>query len=304
MKQLMIVSHDTYASGLTPASSDIDNIASLAVGAYAIIDKDTASATYDQVVSIAASSEAETPAKFQFVTMTSNGLKWSPIITKANATCSAQAYVAPVAKVMTINNSISGIEVGKQYGFIVTDLTKPQHQLSRNRTYIYTAVSGATESTINAALIALVNADSNRVVNATSGTDIILTAITAGNNFQVSLFGDLRGQASIAQTTANVLGSGTAAQMIAYEKECNLERGDANYNKSDKLFFTAVSEVSSTGTYDLYTIRYNTPGLRPTILNENPYQELVVALLVSLSDSGDGKSKEGMDNFDADLGNI
>lgn len=301
MKQLMVISHDTYSSGVTVTTGDIDTIASLAAGAFAIIDKDPDSTTYDISRSMAQDANAITlPIKFQFVTNTANGLKWSPIIEKANCAVVAQAYVAPQAKVMTLNNSITGIEVGKVYGFIVTDLTKPQHQLSRNRTYSYTAVSGATEAIINAALIALVNADTLRVVNATAGTDVILTAITAGNNFQVSLVGDLRAQSTIAQTTPNILGTGTAVQLVAYEAECNVYRGDVNYNKNDALMFSAVSEVntSTPGTYDLYTIRYTTSPLRPLVGSANPYQELVMALLVSLSDSGNDKSKTGMVNFE------
>lgn len=304
MKQLMVISHDTYASGLTPGTSTIDNIASLAVGAWAMVDKDASAATIDVIANIAATSEVDTPAKFQIVTMTANGLKWSPIITKANAVCTKSVYVAPVAKVMNLNNTIAGIEVGKQYGFVVTDLSKPTHELSRNRTYIYTAVSGATEATINAALIALVNADADAIVTASSGTDIVLTGDVAGVPFTVSLWGDLRGQSVVSISTAHVAGTGTAAQLVAYEKECNVERGDANYNKSDKLFFTAVSEVTAAETYDQWVIRYTTPTHRPVIEGQNPAQELVIATLVSLSDSGDGKTVEGLTNLDADLGNL
>ena len=295
----MVISHDTYASGLTVTSGDIDTIASLAAGAYAIVDKDPESATYDKFRSMAQDANSITlPSKFQFVTMTANGLKWSPIITKATAAVVAQAYVAPQAKTMTLNNTVTGIEVGKQYGFIVTDLTKPQHDLSRNRTYIYTAVSGATEAIINAALIALVNADTLRVVNASATTDILLTGITAGEPFTVSLWGDLRGQSVVSITQAHILGTGTAAQLIAYEKVCNVERGDPNYRNDSDLFFSAVSEVTVAETYDTYTFRYTTETHRPIIGGENPYQELVVALLVSLSDSGNDKSKTGMVNVE------
>jgi len=304
MKQLMVVSHDTYASGLTPATDDMDSLASLAVGAYAIIDMDETSNTYNHVVSIAATSEADTPAKFMFVTNTANGLKKSSIITKARATCTAQAYVAPVAKVMNIAVTLSNLEVGQVAGFIVTDTTKGAHELTRNRSYTYTVVSGDTEATIVAALIALVNADSLRVVNATSGTDIVLTRITAGKNFQVSPVGIFKG-ATITTTTAHVTGTGTAAQLVEYERQCRVEQGDAVHRIDEDLMFSAASEVNTTtpGTYDLYIIRYDVPTQRPILEGQNPKQELVVALLVSLSDSGDGKSKEGMDNFDADLGN-
>ena len=303
MKQLMVISHDTYASGLTPASSDIDDLASLAEGAYAILDKDPESGTYDKVVSIAASSEAQTPSKFQFVTMTANGLKFSPIISRAYATCVAQAYVAPVAKVMNVAWTASSLEAGQVAGFVVTDLSKPAHELTRNRFYTRDVTSSDTEATINAALIATVNADALRIVTASAGTDIVLTGTLAGRAFQVSPIG-IMSDATITQTTAVVTGTGTAAQLAAYEDECEIEQGNANYPQYTSKYFSKVSEVNTTtpGTYDCYMIRYKTPNQRAGLhTEENPYQELVVALLVSLSDSGDGKSKEGMDNFDADL---
>jgi hypothetical protein len=301
MKQLMVISHDTYASGLTPASSDLDDIGSLAVGAIAMIDKNPESSTYDQVVSIAASSEAETPSLFQFVTMTANGLKWSPIITKAKAGVNYQAYIAPVAKVMNIAITYSNLEVGQVAGFIVTDTTKGQHELTRNRTYEVTVGAADTSATIIAALIAKVNADTLRVVNATAGTNIVLTRITAGKNFQVSPTGITRG-ATITTSTAHVTGTGTAAMMLAYEKECNPERGgNTGVRQDSALMWPVTSEVSSTGTYDLYIFKYNTPSNRPLLESVNPDQELVIALLVSLSDSGDGKVKEGMDNIEVDF---
>jgi hypothetical protein len=300
MKQLMVISHDTYASGITPETGDVDSIASLAVGAYAIINRDPESADVNHIVSIAASTEAATPAKFQFVTMTANGLKYSPVITLKNCRVKSQAYVAPQAKVMNIAWTAGTLTVGQVAGFIVTDTTKPAHELTRNRSYEYTVVDGSTEATIVAALIALVNADVNRCVTASAGTDIVLTRTVAGKNFEVSTVGIMRG-ATISITTAHITGTGTAAQLIAYEKETRVLQGDHNQPNQGDLMFPAVSEVTVGETYDTYQISYTVDPLRPLINDENPTQELVVALLVSLSDNGDGKSKEGMDNFVTDI---
>jgi hypothetical protein len=305
MKQLMVVTHDTYASGLTPASSDIDALGSLASGAWAMIDKDPSSATYDQVVNIAATSEADTPAKFQLVVRSANGLKFSPIITKANATCTYKAYVAKVAKVMNIAVSLTSLAVGDEAGFIVTDLSKPVHQLTRNRTYSYEVQSGDDEAAVVAALITLVNADTLKIVTASSGTDIVLTGDTAGIPFQVSPIGIFR-DATITQTTAVVLGNGIAADLAKYELECEVRQGNANYPQYRDLNFTPVSEVdtSTPGTYDTWIVKHKVPNQRAVIASEeNVTQEIVIAALTSLSDSGDGKSVEGLTNFDADLGN-
>ena len=300
MKQLMVISHDTYASGLTVSTGDVDDIASLAVGAYAIINRDPESANVNHIVSIAATSEEATPAKFQFVTMTANGLKYSPVITLKNCRAKSQAYVAPQAKVMNIAWTAGTLAAGQVAGFIVTDTTKGAHELTRNRSYSYTLVDGDTEASIVAALIALCNADVNRCVTASAGTDIVLTRTVAGKNFEVSTIGILRG-ATISITTAHITGTGTAAQLIAYEKETRVLQGDHNQPNQGDLMFPAVSEVTVGATYDTYQISYTVDPLRPLINDENPTQELVVALLVSLSDNGDGKSKEGMDNFVVDV---
>ena len=302
MKQLMVISHDTYASGLTVSTGDIDDIASLAEGAFAIINRDPESADKNHIVSIAATSEAATPAVFQFVTMTANGLKWSPYITLKNCRVKSQAYVAPQAKVMNIAWTAGTLEVNQVAGFIVTDTTKGAHELNRNRTYERTLISGDTEATIVAALIVLVNADVLGIVTASAGTDIVLTRDTAGKNFEVSLTGIFRG-ATVSITTPHITGTGTPAQLITYEKECNTERGGNTGVRMDTaLMFSAVSEVITTETYDLYQITYTNPNnQRSPLPLDNPIQELVVALEASLSDSGDGKSKEGMDNFVIDI---
>jgi hypothetical protein len=300
MKQLMVISHDTYASGITIASGDLDQIASLAVGAYAIIDKDPESATYDKVSDLAAASEATTPKFFQVVTMTANGLKWSPIIEKAQCSISYQAYVAPVAKVMNIAVTYANLEVGQVAGFIVTDTSKGAHELTRNRSYEHTVTSTDTSATIIAALIVKVNADTLRAVNATAGTNIVLTRITAGKNFEVSPVGITRG-ATITTSTAHVTGTGTAAQLIAYEKECQVEQGKVNWPNQGALMFTAASEVSSSGTYNTYILRYNVDTQRPILETLNPNQELVLAVLASLTGHTTDNSNEGLFNLEEEL---
>lgn len=302
MKQLMVISHDTYASGLTPTTDDIDSIASLAVGAFAVIDKDPdAVSTYNHVCDLAAASESQTPKFFQIVTMTANGLKWSPIIEKARCEMLYQATVAAVAKTMNISVTLSNIEVGQVAGFIVTDLTKPAHVLTRNRTYEYTVVTGDTEATIIAALIAKVNADTLKIVTASAGTDIVLTADTAGNPFQISMTGIFRG-ATITSAQAVVVGTGLGTQLRAYEKECEVEQGATNYPTEGSLFFTKASEVVTTSAYNLYYLTFDCPTQRPLIPGTNPKQQLLIATLSTLTASGNAdKSVEALYNMEIDF---
>lgn len=300
MKQLMVISTDAYASGLTIATGDLDNVNSLAVGAIAFVDKDPESATYDKFCDLAAATESQLPALFQVVTMTANGVKWSQIITKANCKVSYQAYVAPVAKVMNIAVTYSNLVANQTAGFTVTDTTKGSHELTRNRTYEVTVVGGDTSASIIAALIVKVNADSLRVVNATAGTNIVLTRISAGKNFQVSPTGITRG-AVITTSTYHVTGTGIAAQLLNYEKETQIEQGKHNQPVDGALQFTAVSEVSAVGTYHTYMFIFNTPSHRPILESVNPDQELLIAVLVSLTGHTTDNTNEALFNAEADF---
>jgi hypothetical protein len=232
--------------------------------------------------------------------MTANGLKFSPIITTAYADCEVTAYNAPVAKVMNISVTLSGLAAGQVAGFTVTDNTKPAHELSRVRTYSVVLTSASTEATIVAALIVLVNADTLAVVTASAGTDIVLTGDTAGGNFTVAPIG-IFSSATISITTPLEVGTGTAAQLKLYEAECNIERGDGNYPQYRDNLYSEVTEVTTAATYDVWLVRYTVPAQRPVIIQENILQELMIAALVSLSDSGDGTTVEGLTNFAADL---
>lgn len=313
MKQLFVITHDTYAQGLTPGTSDLDNLGSLAVGAWAMLDMDEGSATYNKVVSIAATSESETPAKFMLATMTAGGLKTTPIITKAQATCVKKAYVAPVARIVEIGNRTDGgttysynlpsLSAGQVAGIVVTDTSKPVHEVNRNRMYEYTLGYGDTEATITAALIAKVNADANRIVNAAvtyaGATDgFKVTGITAGKLFTVSPIGIFQ-SADIGITTNGALGHGTVAQIQAFEKDALVVEGKAN-GRYDELF-TQASVVNTTKTYITYNIQYVVPTLRPFNTDSNWTAELVIAADSGLSASGDGKTLEGLDNMDADF---
>lgn len=313
MKQLFVITHDTYAQGLTPSTSDLDNLGSLAVGAWAMLDMDEGSATYNKVVSIAATSEAETPSKFMIATMTAGGLKTTPIITKSQATCVKKAYTAPVARIVMIGNQTDGgttysynlpsLSAGQVAGIVVTDNSKPVHEVNRNRSYEYTLSYGDTEATITAALIAKVNADTQRIVNAavtyTDAEDgFKVTGITAGKLFTVSPIGIFQ-NTDIVITTNGALGHGTVAQIQAAEKEALSIEGKAN-GRYDELF-TQASVVNTTKTYTTYTINYVVPTLRPHNTDSNWTAELVIAADSGLSASGDGKTFEGLDNMDADF---
>lgn len=300
MKQLMVISHDTYASGCTELSSDLDDLtASLALGAYAMIDMDPEAAGYNQVADI--SHSGETPTKFMFVVKTANGLKCSPIITKANCTVKYKLHLAPQAKVMNISVTLTGLETGQTAGFSVTDLTKPVHILTRVRNYTYTLLDGDTEAIIIAKLILLVNADPLAIVTASAGTDIVLTADVAGTNFQIAPIGIFRGGA-FTQTTANILGFNTSAQLREYEHICNVERGKANYPEYRDKTFPAVSEVSGSAIYyDTWIFRFNIDSERPVLESENPDQELVMALYSTASSASNHNSRQGLTLCEADF---
>ena len=311
MKHFHLVSHDTYASGLTAGTSTIAAIASLAEGAFVLIDKDPQSANYNKSVDIAAASAPTSlPAKFIIVTKSKNGLKYSSLITTANCTATNLAYSAAVAKIIFVGNQTDGgttyalnlptLAAGDLAGITVINNAKPIGAFSREKGYTYEVKAGDDGADIVAGLVAAVNADSNRIVNAAvaySGAidGFKLTGITAGSNFQVAPIGVLR-SADITDQAEGVevaTAQGNEAQMKDLEKFDLIERGLDNARLSELT--TWVTDVATSGTYDQLVIRGKAEQVRPFNGGENEDVELTIAVLSTLTAaSTTDKSKRGI----------
>lgn len=294
MNNLMVISHDTYAQGLTAGSTTLAGIGSLAVGAMALIDKDPDSSTYNVVIDIAAASlPTSLPKLFQIVVMGNNGLKYSNIIKASNARATLLAAVAGTARVIFIGNQTSGgttyslnlptLNEGDIAGIDVRDAEIPAGSLKATKSYEYQIKAGDTSANIVAALIAKVNADASRIVNAavaySNATDgFKLTGITAGKKFVVSPTGVLK-SSSITDAgagTALVYPQGSLAQIKDAEKVDMVERGLDNA-KTYSETVTWVTDTTTGKTYNQLVIEYDVPNARPFNGGVNEKERLTIA---------------------------
>ena len=308
MKQVHIVSHDAYASGLTPGTGTVASIASLADGAFALVNKDPESASYNKIVDLASSSAVSAlPSKVQFVTKSANnGLKWSSIITVSKGTAQLLAAVAAVAKVVFVGNQTSGgttyslnlptLAAGDLAGVTVIDTSKPVGTLRRERSYTYEVKSGDNAAAIVAALIALINADSHRIVNAavaySGATDgFKLTGSTAGVNFEVAPIGVFRSAdiTTAGAGTAVTTAQGSAAQIKDLEKFDMVERGLDDARQSEVIIW--ASDVNTAKSYDQLVVINQEPIRRPFDGGANELSTLTIAVQSDLTASSTGNNK-------------
>lgn len=302
MKQVHIVSHDTYASGLTPGTGTVASIASLANGAFALVNKDPESASYNKIVDLAsATAVSALPSKVQFVTKSANnGLKWSSIITVSKGTAQLLAAVAAVAKVVFVGNQTDGgttyslnlptLAAGDLAGVTVIDTSKPVGTLRRERSYTYELKSGDDAAAIITALAAIINADAHKIVtaaNAHAGATLDgfkLTGSTAGVNFEVAPIGVFR-SANITTAgagTAVTTAQGNAAQIKDLEKFDMVERGlDDARRQSEVVIWT--SDVNTAKSYDQLVVINQEPIRRPFDGGANELSTLTIAVQSDLT---------------------
>ena len=312
MKQLQVISHNTYAQGLTAGTSTLADVGSLALGAFALFDKDPKSSTYNVCIDLAASSAPTTlPSKFVIASMSNNGLKLTPVLTRDKFKSAYLAAVAAVAKIVFIGNQASGgttyslnlptLSEGDLASITVINVEKPLGTLQREKTYTYEVKAGDDAGDIVAGLIAIVNADTNRIVNAAvayaNATDgFKLTAITAGKNFQVGIGGVLR-NANVtdqADGVENTVGQGTPAQIKDLEKFDMVERGLDNGVMTELVSWT--SDVNNAKTYNVLTLSGIQPNARPFEggVNEESSYTFAVQSDLAASDSTTNATKKAI----------
>lgn len=305
MKQLFVLTNDTYADGMANNSETIADIDDLVAGAFVMINKDPNSADFNDVVELALTTEEETPDFFQLFYKSANALEMTPVLKKSACRIKNTADGAGTAKVMAITNALSSLAVGNWIGFYVTDLSKPPTDPSRDRLYDVTANSGHSVATIYDALVAAVTADTDAIVTpADGGTSITLTAKTAGKPFNVSVVGDMVG-AAITTGTQNVPKAGLGADLANYEKEARVYRGSHNELDGDDVF-TETKKLVSTSYYDQWLITWKADVVRDVIKSEeNLTNELLICGISTLTAAGTAnKTNEALTNFAADLSKI
>ena len=133
--------------------------------------------------------------------------------------------------------------------------------------YNYESNASDSNLTIITKLIAKINADPNRIVNATvvgSQVGINLTAIAFGTTFSIALDDALVGAtveqpegSSVGSSVAMKIGVGTSDQILAIEDLYSVERGKTSRQYFATQYYSNPSLVVSGTTYNQYTMQWN-----------------------------------------------
>ena len=248
-----------------------------------------------------------------------------------------QAYTAPAAKIsilghanatylstlygsMNVTHTLTTNEIGKYLTVRVINLDLPMEEQNRVTTYQYLIQVGDTSwdaltTNIFTKLVAVINADSNRIVQAatiaTAGTQIDGIAFTSrvdGNghypNFGV-VGDDLLSNATTIEyydTTHTIIdgainafysngaayiapyvgGIGTPAQLNDIALEATIEDGKENALFLEEYMWKVGAVVGQTSTYDLFFLQWsNSDNGAVSIAKPKLTQELVIAVPAS-----------------------
>jgi hypothetical protein len=249
----------------------------------------------------------------QLYTKTATGaVKSSFPLIKGKTKYSKQVYVAPVAAVKYVGNDgvnayslnlPSSLSVGQVVGIGIVDLTKAHEDSGRYFNYNFTVLSGdlltgTTSKNIIVKLAALINADPNRIVNAvviddgSNATGLRLTAVTAGNDFQMYHIDGILKDADLVSrlyvngiydagsTTAvlNVKGIGTYAQIVEEYGKTASRDGNQQYLVNQDLLWSGSSQLVAGTTYTTYVFTTEVPNTDHLNQSAKAPLELVVAV--------------------------
>lgn len=289
MKQFFCITNDHYADGLTAATGHIEDLASMAAGSFAMIAKDPTGLILgmDHIVDLAnASAPTTLVKKFQLAYrgLTANvGLQYTPIFDRSLIKITKTVHAHAQAKVITIGTTpnLPTLEAGQVAGFVLRDKRYPLGTQLAEKSYTYTLITGDNAAAMWAGLVAVVNADTKCPVTASGGTSsLILTADTAGVDFEVSVVGILQLSSKV-QTTATITGTGIPADLVVIEKDAAVDRGLENGKQS--LLYTHVTDIDATKFYDLFVITQKMPNLRGVDFGTNEEYQLTIAIDEALS---------------------
>lgn len=267
MKKVLITSNATYGSGAT-ASYDITSLTAGAIAAFDpaitggvdMIDSAGSNIVGNEIFFAVGNAETDT-----FI---------SPLINKASLTYYKQAYVAPVAKVMTYgddaNTAISFGTMtalnGKTLSIIFVDLDKPIENTTKYIRYdhvVTLAESNGTDDSLCTAMVAEMNADPriNYLVTAAvedSDAGFRFTAKTVGSttqtrNFHIIPAGDfvtLGLGGAVTVVTAHVTGFGCPWQVAKDYQAAMVEHGyNPHHSGLQEGLWSLTSVVGASSTY-------------------------------------------------------
>ena len=302
MKQLMVVDDVLFGAGLAGTQDVIANIGNLDADAITVGRTRVNEIIRRDGIVPAFSSNLDPDEDVFFVLNEGGELIRSNNISP-NFRWSLTSYVAPVAQVGAIGGvAISTLPLvadiadylGGYFSLTIVDLSLPVTDNRRYKHYEVRVELGDTIASLVTDLVAEIQADANRIVNAAvvsvveGNEEISLTSIVAGRGF-AAIPGDIMENmpvndvAAITMPVANVVGVGLPAQLSEYAADAATHLGyNAQSSVKDNLHSRGVTvPAPATGGngYDVYTLQWvarRDDKLGST--DAKPLQELVIAV--------------------------
>ncbi len=302
--QILVTKSATYAAkrgGSTIAT--VKEITDLAEGAIAIFND--AGKVIDPA---AAATDLADQKRLRIAVGGSTALltKLSKTIVRENVNYNYKTYSPPVKQRLFIGDDATGafdlnlpttLVVGTVLGIVIKSVKDGNLNLVTNArfSYEYKVKSGDTKASIAASIAALINAETERIVNATvigtTYTGIRLDAVNFDDIIGVQVTGILsnapiktaygvNGTYS-ANAFAMYEGSGTYAQVLQAEKDAMFFEGKSSINflETDMFSFAPVADAAST--YVIYTINWQYTKRYPASSQPAVEQYLQIAVPTS-----------------------
>jgi hypothetical protein len=208
------------------------------------------------------------------------------------------AYAAAVAQLSKA--TLAGtVVVGKEYGVKVIETT-PGYQPFPSWSYTVVAKTGDTQTTLAAAIVALINdttnlinKDSDPIVTATNAAGVIsLTAKDVNTTFRIAFtadaIADLAATATYtgAGTASSFIGSGTPASIIELEKVGNILKGvttniGSPTGATPSDFGAPTAFASTANQYSLYFFTGEKTETSPTPIEKHVTKHYVILAIPS-----------------------
>lgn len=290
MKQILILKDILYATDGSAAITDIKNVGTLAPGAVAVFTEDGTLVTAANVATSLLNAKS-----VAFFVGTANGTIKSGYVDRESCNVTKQTYRAPVTQVVLVGSD------GTNGTTVVETLTGPPQEVTIKiqqrkegtspndawENYSVPVAAGETAATLYAKIITKINARASRLANAAvppsaTGNGFILTPVDTLACLEVSIGGVLTGTTVLTDgtgdSTARVYGSGTPAQIQAIWEECSPERGNTNKYYMSALFFSEVSEINNSATYDMFWFNWKQVTDHPGSFHAAANPELIIAI--------------------------
>ena len=226
------------------------------------------------------------------------GARTSIVIPRKVTSNTAKLYTAAVNQVDVVGNDGTGgalnlpasIVPGTAFTIVVVDENVPVNNIVLTKYhYQYVAVAGDTGATVVTNLIAQINADNNRIVNATvigAQVGILLSAIN-GNQAFTTLVQDLLSNATVytggtspgTVDVALVYSVGAYSDLLAVYNEYSTTEGNTNQVYLPQLYWSVPNPLVVGTTYDTVDLTFNLVAQNSINTTPATQQTFIVAVV-------------------------